>query len=197
VGACVGRGAQSSLSPPPIPKTVRERLVNSSRITTLTRPQLVACLLNEATNKRTKRVRERNECRQLNLQEHRNLKAWFPYGRNGHKKRVTIFLNGQFIIVYTCKPHINHKYSLVIITPRIFNSKMLYFSWWERSWLNLYDRYDHMETRLKLSYSNCLGCKYGCDYTNLKKTIPFYFSICSGAWRWRATPKWHAGTAIE
>ena len=35
------------------------------------------------------------------------------------KNRVTIFLNGQFIIVYTCKPHINHKYSLVIITPRI------------------------------------------------------------------------------
>ena len=38
-----------------------------------------------------------------------------------------IFLNGQFIIVYVCKPHINHKYSLVIITPRIFSSKMLYF----------------------------------------------------------------------
>ena len=32
-------------------------------------------------------------------------KAWFPYGRNGRKNRVTIFLNGQFIIVYTCKPH--------------------------------------------------------------------------------------------
>jgi hypothetical protein len=28
------------------------------------------------------------------------------------KIRVKIFLNGQFIIVYTCKPHINHKYSL-------------------------------------------------------------------------------------
>jgi hypothetical protein len=67
--------------------------------------------------------------------------AWFPYVR---KNRVTIFLNGQFIIVYTCKPHINHKYSLVIITPRIFCSKMLYFGWWERSWLNLYDRYELM-----------------------------------------------------
>ena len=32
----------------------------------------------------------------------------------------------------------NRKYSLVIITPRIFSSKM--------SWLNLYDRYDNMET---------------------------------------------------
>ena len=31
-------------------------------------------------------------------------------------------LNGQFIIVYTGIPHlINHEYSLVIITPRIFN----------------------------------------------------------------------------
>jgi hypothetical protein len=54
-------------------------------------------------------------------------KAWFPYDRNGRKNRVTIFLNGQFIIVYTWKPHINHKYSLVIITPRIFSSKILYF----------------------------------------------------------------------
>jgi hypothetical protein len=51
-------------------------------------------------------------------------KAWFP---NGRKNRVTIFLNGQFIIVYTCKPHINRKYSLVLITPRIFSSKMVYF----------------------------------------------------------------------
>ena len=34
---------------------------------------------------------------------------------------------GQFTIVYTCKPHINHKYSLVLITPRIFSSKMVYF----------------------------------------------------------------------
>jgi hypothetical protein len=67
------------------------------------------------------------------------LKTWFPYGR---KNRVTIFLKGQFIIVYTCKPHI--KYYLVIITPRIFSSGMLYFGWWERSWLILYDRYnDH------------------------------------------------------
>ena len=24
-------------------------------------------------------------------------KAWFPYGRNGRKNRVTIFLYGQFI----------------------------------------------------------------------------------------------------
>jgi hypothetical protein len=47
-----------------------------------------------------------------------------PYGRkNGRKNRVTIFLNGQLIIVYTCKPHINHKYSMVITTPRIFSSK--------------------------------------------------------------------------
>jgi hypothetical protein len=53
--------------------------------------------------------------------------AWFPYGRNGRKNRVTILLNDQFKIVYTCKPHINHKYSLVIITPRIFSSKMLHF----------------------------------------------------------------------
>ena len=35
-----------------------------------------------------------------------------------------IFLNGQFIIVYTCKPHI-HKYSLVIITRRIFSSRKI------------------------------------------------------------------------
>jgi hypothetical protein len=32
-----------------------------------------------------------------------------------------IFLNGQFIIVYTCKPHINHKYSLVIKSLRVFS----------------------------------------------------------------------------
>ena len=53
--------------------------------------------------------------------------AWFPYGRNGHKNRVTVFLNSQFIIVYICKPHINHTHSLVIITLRIISSKMLYF----------------------------------------------------------------------
>ena len=41
-----------------------------------------------------------------------SLKAWFQYGRNGRKNRVTIFLNGQFIIVYSCKPHINHNYIL-------------------------------------------------------------------------------------
>jgi hypothetical protein len=46
---------------------------------------------------------------------------------------------------YACKPHINH--NLVRITPRIFN-------WWERSWLNyLYDRYDHIETTIKLEVS--------------------------------------------
>jgi hypothetical protein len=71
-------------------------------------------------------------------------KAW--YGRNGRK--VTSHDLSQFIIVYTCKPHMNYKYSLVIITPRTFSSKRLYFGWWERSWLNLYDRYDHTETRL-------------------------------------------------
>jgi hypothetical protein len=81
--------------------------------------------------------------------------AWFPYGRNGRhspvwygrKNRVTIFLNGQFRIVYTIQVI---KYSPVIITPRIFSFKMLYFGWWERSWLNLYNRYDHMETRLSI-----------------------------------------------
>jgi hypothetical protein len=50
------------------------------------------------------------------------------YGRNGRKNRVTIFLNGQFRIVHT----------------------ILYFGWWERSWLNLYDRYDHKKTGLKM-----------------------------------------------
>ena len=57
----------------------------------------------------------------------RDYLACFPYGRNGRENRVTIFLNDRIIIVYTCKPHINHKYSLVIITPSIFSSKMLYF----------------------------------------------------------------------
>jgi hypothetical protein len=33
--------------------------------------------------------------------------------QNLRKNKVMIFLNGQFIIVYTCEPHINHKYSLV------------------------------------------------------------------------------------
>jgi hypothetical protein len=45
--------------------------------------------------------------------------------------------------------------SLVIITHIIFSSRrseMLYFGWWElRSWLNLYDRYDHMENRFNKS----------------------------------------------
>jgi hypothetical protein len=27
------------------------------------------------------------------------IKVWFPYGRNGRTNKVTIFLNGQFIIV--------------------------------------------------------------------------------------------------
>ena len=53
-----------------------------------------------------------------------NCRCEFPHGR---KNTVTIFLNGQFIKVYTYKPHINHKHSLVIITPRIFSAKMLYF----------------------------------------------------------------------
>jgi hypothetical protein len=63
-----------------------------------------------------------------------NIKVRFPYGRNGCKNRVTVFRNGQFTIVYTCKPHIKHKHSLVIITPDFFSSKILYFGWWERLW---------------------------------------------------------------
>ena len=55
-------------------------------------------------------------------------KAWFPFDRNGRKNRVIIFFKGQFIIVYTCKAYINHKYSRVITTARILSSKMLYFS---------------------------------------------------------------------
>jgi hypothetical protein len=35
------------------------------------------------------------------------------------KNRVTIFLNGQFIIVCTCKPHINRKYSLELKIRRV------------------------------------------------------------------------------
>ena len=38
------------------------------------------------------------------------------------KIRHDLSQRGQFIIIYTCKPHINHKYSLVIITPLIFSS---------------------------------------------------------------------------
>ena len=49
--------------------------------------------------------------------------AWFPYGRI---MVVKIESRSFFIIVCTCKPHTNHKYSLVIITPRIFSSEMLY-----------------------------------------------------------------------
>ena len=43
-----------------------------------------------------------------------------------------IFLNGQFMIVYTCKPQIISIFSSYrLVTPRIFSSKMLYFGWWE------------------------------------------------------------------
>ena len=92
------------------------------------------------------------------------------------KNRVTIFLSGQFIIVYTCKPHINR--SLVIITPRIFSSKMLYLGWWERSWLNLYDRYDHKETRLltynKFSMTSLTATN---SYDNIQYYISANYSI--------------------
>ena len=37
------------------------------------------------------------------------------------KDKVTIFLIGQIIIVFTCKPHLNHTYSLYIITLPIFS----------------------------------------------------------------------------
>jgi hypothetical protein len=61
----------------------------------------------------------------------------------GRKNRVTTFLNGQFIIVYTCKSDMNHKYSLVIITPRIFSVLKCCISADVKdrdSWLNLYDQ---------------------------------------------------------
>ena len=75
------------------------------------------------------------------------LEAWFPYSR---KDWVTIFLNanGQIMIVFTCKPHINHKYSLFLITLPIISVKLLYFGCWERAWLNFYDHYDNMETHI-------------------------------------------------
>jgi hypothetical protein len=41
---------------------------------------------------------------------------------SGRKNRVTIFLKGQFIIVYTCKPHMNDKYSILWLCT--FSSKM-------------------------------------------------------------------------
>ena len=67
------------------------------------------------------------------------------YGGNGGKDRVTIFLNGQIIIVLvTCKPHTNDKYSLLITTLPISSSKLLYFGSRERLLLSLYDRYDHI-----------------------------------------------------
>jgi hypothetical protein len=37
--------------------------------------------------------------RQGLLRTFTSFKAWFPYDRNSRKNRVTIFLNGQFIIV--------------------------------------------------------------------------------------------------
>jgi hypothetical protein len=37
------------------------------------------------------------------------------------KDKVTIFLIGQIIIVFTCKPHLYHTYSLYIITLPIFS----------------------------------------------------------------------------
>jgi hypothetical protein len=69
-------------------------------------------------------------------------------------KHYTLYNKIVYTIVYTCKPHINHKYYQVIITPSIFSSKMLYFGWWELSWqtwLNLYD----METRHYFTLENC------------------------------------------
>ena len=57
---------------------------------------------------------------------------------------------------FACKPHINHKYSLFVITVFIFISKLLYFGCWERSWLDLCYRSDHMETKFKLkSFKTC------------------------------------------
>ena len=66
-------------------------------------------------------------------------RGFHNYGRICRKDRVTIFLNGQIIIVSTSKPHTNHTYSLLIITLSVIGVKMLYFSCWERSWLYLYD----------------------------------------------------------
>jgi hypothetical protein len=54
---------------------------------------------------------------------HSSKSPWFPCGLDGRRNRVMIFPNDQFIIVYTCKLHINHEYSLVIYC----SSKMLYF----------------------------------------------------------------------
>ena len=50
---------------------------------------------------------------------------WIILGFNFTKRDALSSLY-KISMVYTCKPHINHKYSLVIITPRIFSSKMLY-----------------------------------------------------------------------
>jgi hypothetical protein len=68
----------------------------------------------------------------------------------------------------------NHKYSLVLITPRIFNSKILYFGWWERSWLNLYD---HIETRLiewqNLDYTTSFGDRFILHFSKLFDKISY------------------------
>ena len=55
-------------------------------------------------------------------------RGFHNYGRICRKDRVTIFLNGQIIIVSTSKPHTNHTYSLFIITLSVIGVKMLYFS---------------------------------------------------------------------
>jgi hypothetical protein len=82
-------------------------------------------------------------------------KAWFPYDRNGRKNRVTNFSTASLFIlvnhIYKSFSSYNH--------PHIFSSEMLYFGWWERSWLNLYDRYDHMETRHKC-IDSCNVCMF-------------------------------------
>ena len=44
-----------------------------------------------------------------------------------HMVVMVVEIESVYIIIYIGKPHINHKYPLVIITPRIFSSQMLYF----------------------------------------------------------------------
>ena len=58
------------------------------------------------------------------------------------------FSTASFIIVYTCKPHINHKYSLIIITPRILSSENVVFRLM-RKIVTQSLRPFHMEARLK------------------------------------------------
>ena len=100
--------------------------------------------------------------------------AWFPAcGRNGCRNWVAIFLNGQFIIVYTCKLHMNHKYSLVIITPRI-SSTMLYFGWWERSWFNLLRPFRPYGSQASRRIS--IQCKMS-HYRSF--AIAFFWNACS------------------